>query len=109
MTRSELIVRLLERLSGENDKNASVVRAEMQDQSFDSKDADICVRAILNCMSSSLVAGKRIEIRGFGSFAVNLRPARVGRNPKTGDAVSVPEKKVPHFKCGKELRLRING
>ena len=109
MTRSELIDRLVERLAGENDKTAGVVRAEQETQAFDSKDTDLCVRAILNCMSSSLVAGRRIEIRGFGSFAVNLRPARIGRNPKTGDAVSVPEKKVPHFKCGKELRLRING
>ena len=109
MTRSELIDRLVERFAQENDNNASIVRTEQEEQSFDSKDADICVRAILNCMSSSLVSGRRIEIRGFGSFAVNLRPARIGRNPKTGDAVSVPEKKVPHFKCGKELRLRING
>ena len=109
MTRSELIDRLVERFAQENDNNASIVRTEQEEQSFDSKDADICVRAILNCMSSSLVSGRRIEIRGFGSFAVNLRPARIGRNPKTGEAVSVPEKKVPHFKCGKELRLRING
>ncbi|MEL0326543.1 MAG: HU family DNA-binding protein, partial [Burkholderiaceae bacterium] len=43
------------------------------------------------------------------SFAVNLRPARVGRNPKTGDSVLVPEKKVPHFKCGKDLKLKLNG
>ena len=110
LTRSELIERLIGRtrskqsfhVGGRNDN-------DMLSQAFDVKDCDLCVRAILGYMVSSLVAGRRIEIRGFGSFAVNLRPARVGRNPKTGDSVLVPEKKVPHFKCGKDLKLKLNG
>ena len=109
MTRSELI----ERLIGRTRSKQSIRYGGRKDndvllQAFDVKDCDLCVRAILEHMVSSLVAGKRIEIRGFGSFAVNLRPARVGRNPKTGDSVLVPEKKVPHFKCGKDLKLRLN-
>ena len=63
---------------------------------------------ILDAMSEALSKGDRIEIRGFGSFALNYRPPRVGRNPKSGDKVSVPEKWVPHFKAGKELRERVD-
>jgi integration host factor subunit beta len=59
-------------------------------------------------MSSSLSEGKRIEIRGFGSFSLHYRPARTGRNPKTGEAVELSGKHVPHFKPGKELRDRVN-
>jgi integration host factor subunit beta len=59
-------------------------------------------------MSQSLARGDRIEIRGFGSFEVNGRPARIGRNPKTGVKVEVPVKRVPHFKMGKELRERVD-
>ena len=110
LTRSELI----ERLNGRTRSKQSIHDGGRRDndmflQAFDVKDCDLCVRAILEYMVSSLVAGRRIEIRGFGSFAVNLRPARVGRNPKTGDSVLVPEKKVPHFKCGKDLKLKLNG
>ena len=110
LTRSELI----ERLIGRTRSKQSFHDGERKDndmllQAFDVKDCDLCVRAILGYMVSSLEAGRRIEIRGFGSFAVNLRPARVGRNPKTGDSVLVPEKKVPHFKCGKDLKLKLNG
>jgi integration host factor subunit beta len=63
---------------------------------------------ILEALSEALVKGDRIEIRGFGSFALNYRPPRVGRNPKTGEKVNVPEKWVPHFKAGKELRERVD-
>jgi integration host factor subunit beta len=63
---------------------------------------------MLDAMSEALAKGDRIEIRGFGSFALNYRPPRVGRNPKSGDKVSVPEKWVPHFKAGKELRERVD-
>ena len=63
---------------------------------------------ILDAMTQSLVKGQRIEIRGFGSFGLNHRPARVGRNPKSGERVHVPEKFVPHFKAGKELRERVD-
>jgi len=59
-------------------------------------------------MSQTLCDGHRIEIRGFGSFSLNYRPPRQGRNPKTGDTVPVPAKYVPHFKAGKELRDRVD-
>lgn len=72
------------------------------------KDADYAVKMILDAMSEALAKGDRIEIRGFGSFALNYRPPRVGRNPKSGDKVQVPEKWVPHFKAGKELRERVD-
>ena len=72
------------------------------------KDADFAVKMILDAMSEALAKGDRIEIRGFGSFSLNYRPPRVGRNPKSGDKVSVPEKWVPHFKAGKELRERVD-
>ena len=73
------------------------------------KDADLSVKTILDAMSEALSKGDRIEIRGFGSFALNYRPPRVGRNPKSGEKVDVPEKWVPHFKAGKELRERVDG
>ena len=72
------------------------------------KDAELAVKSILDVMSESLRDKKRIEIRGFGSFSLNYRPPRIGRNPKTGEKVNVPEKTVPHFKAGKELRARVD-
>jgi len=72
------------------------------------KDIDMAVKAILEQMAYALEHGERIEIRGFGSFSLHYRPSRVGRNPKTGDPVSLPAKYVPHFKPGKELRDRVN-
>jgi|TARA_B100000795_G_scaffold82886_1_gene60095 integration host factor subunit beta len=72
------------------------------------KDAELSVKSIIDMMSSSLKDKKRIEIRGFGSFSLNYRPPRIGRNPKTGEKVNVPEKIVPHFKAGKELRARVD-
>ena len=59
-------------------------------------------------MSNSLKKKQRIEIRGFGSFSLNYRFPRTGRNPKSGEKVNVPEKYVPHFKAGKELRARVD-
>ena len=91
MTKSELIARLAERFP-----------------QLVAKDADFAVKMILDAMSDALVQGDRIEIRGFGSFALNYRPPRTGRNPKSGDRVSVPAKWVPHFKAGKELRERVD-
>jgi len=91
MTKSELIERLAERFP-----------------QLVAKDADYAVKMILDAMTECLVRGDRIEIRGFGSFALNYRPPRVGRNPKSGEKVSVPEKFVPHFKAGKELRERVD-
>jgi integration host factor subunit beta len=72
------------------------------------KDIDLAVKTMLEHMAQALANGERIEIRGFGSFSLHYRPPRVGRNPKTGDAVSLPAKNVPHFKPGKELRDRVN-
>ncbi len=92
MTKSELIERLAERM-----------RVQLPE-----KDVELAVKAVLDCMAQSLAAGERIEVRGFGSFSLHYRPPRVGRNPKTGEAVSLSGKYVPHFKAGKELRERVN-
>ena len=91
MTKSELIAQLAERFP-----------------QLVAKDADYAVKMILDAMTDALARGDRIEIRGFGSFALNYRPPRVGRNPKSGEKVLVPEKYVPHFKAGKELRERVD-
>ncbi|MEY4592026.1 MAG: hypothetical protein RIR18_921 [Pseudomonadota bacterium] len=91
MTKSELILKLAERFP------QLVV-----------KDADFAVNMMLEAMAEALVNGDRIEIRGFGSFALNYRPPRVGRNPKSGEKVEVQAKWVPHFKAGKELRERVD-
>ncbi len=72
------------------------------------KDVECAVKAMIEHMSQMLSNGERIEIRGFGSFSLHYRPPRVGRNPKTGDQVSLQGKYVPHFKPGKELRERVN-
>ncbi|MBL8482606.1 MAG: integration host factor subunit beta [Rhodocyclaceae bacterium] len=91
MTKSELIERLAERFP-----------------QLVAKDAEYAVKMILDAMSGALSSGDRIEIRGFGSFALSYRPPRMGRNPKSGEKVRVPEKYVPHFKAGKELRERVD-
>jgi integration host factor subunit beta len=72
------------------------------------KDAELAVKTILDAMTGALANGQRIEIRGFGSFALNVRPPRIGRNPRSGEKVMVPEKRVPHFKPGKDLRERVD-
>lgn len=91
MNRSELITRL----------------AELHPQLL-AKDAELAVKVILDAMSTTLSHGGRIEIRGFGSFGLNYRPPRQGRNPKNGEKVKVPAKYAPHFKAGKELRERVS-
>ncbi|HRP76393.1 MAG TPA: integration host factor subunit beta [Rhodocyclaceae bacterium] len=91
MTKSELIAKLAARFP-----------------QLVAKDADYAVKMVLDAMSDALGRGDRIEIRGFGSFSLNYRPPRVGRNPKSGEKVHVPEKYVPHFKAGKELRERVD-
>lgn len=91
MTKSELIAKLASR-------HPQLV----------AKDAELAVKMVLDAMAKALSQGNRIEIRGFGSFGLNYRPPRVGRNPKSGDKVQVPEKFVPHFKAGKELRERVD-
>lgn len=72
------------------------------------EDASLVVRCILDTLSEALVAGRRIEIRDFGSFSLTTRPARIGRNPKTGVSVAVPPKAVPHFKAGLALKKRVD-
>ena len=72
------------------------------------RDAEYAVKTILDAVSDALVRGHRIEIRGFGSFSVNHRPPRMGRNPRSGEAVHIPEKRVPHFKPGKALRETVD-
>ncbi|MGI0116928.1 integration host factor subunit beta [Zooshikella sp. RANM57] len=91
MTKSELIERI----------------AEQQPQ-LSLKDVELAVKTMLEQMSYALANGDRIEIRGFGSFSLHFREPRVGRNPKTGEAVMLEGKYVPHFKPGKELRDRVN-
>jgi integration host factor subunit beta len=71
-------------------------------------DVEMAVKSVIEQMSQALAQGERIEVRGFGSFALHFRPPRTGRNPKTGESVSLPGKHVPHFKPGKELRERVN-
>lgn len=73
------------------------------------RDVDDAVNSILNAMTARVSTRQPgIEIRGFGSFSLNYRPPRVGRNPKSGDTVEVPAKIVPHFKAGKEMRERVD-
>jgi integration host factor subunit beta len=76
---------------------------------FSRRDAEVMVNAVFDSMTEALTRGDRIEIRGFGSFVVKRRQAREGRNPKTGAVVEVHAKRVPFFKVGKELRLRVDG
>jgi integration host factor subunit beta len=90
MTRSDIIRKLAE-----------------QHPQLTANDLEMAVKCVLDSMSSYLAKGGRVEIRGFGSFGLNYRPPRKGRNPKTGEAVMVPAKYVPHFKPGKELRERV--
>ena len=91
MTRSELITRLSERFP------QLVI-----------KDIQIAVSEIIDGLSHALIKGDRVEVRGFGSFSLNYRQPRLGRNPKTGEKVAVPGKYTPHFKAGKELRELVD-
>ena len=72
------------------------------------RDVENIVNAILEEIASALEEGNRVELRGFGAFSVKHRPARTGRNPRTGESVDVEEKWIPFFKTGKELRERLN-
>ncbi len=91
MTKSELIELLADR-----QKYLSV------------RDIDTSVKLMLDELITAMSRGERVEIRGFGSFSLNYRKPRVGRNPKSGESVSLDSKYVPHFKPGKELRERVN-
>ena len=91
MTRSDLVARLSERFP-----------------QLTLRDTEFAVKTILDAMSDALARGHRIEIRGFGSFSVSRRPQRLGRNPRSGEQVVIPEKRVPHFKPGKSLREAVD-
>ncbi len=73
------------------------------------RDVERIVSTLLDEIAGALSAGDRVELRGFGAFSVKVRPARMGRNPRTGEAVAVAEKRLPFFRTGKELRERLNG
>jgi integration host factor subunit beta len=73
------------------------------------RDVERIINTVLDEIIRSLANGDRVELRGFGAFSVKARDARLGRNPRTGEAVDVDAKKVPFFKTGKELRERLNG
>lgn len=90
MTRSELITRLA-----------------LRQHHLQATDVDMAVRLLLESMAEALAEGRRIEIRGFGSFSLHYRPPRLARNPKSGESVPVAAKFVPHFKPGKRLRERV--
>ncbi|MEI6987309.1 MAG: integration host factor subunit beta [Rhodospirillaceae bacterium] len=92
MTKSELILRLSER-------NPHLMQ----------RDIEKIVCTIFDGITEALARGDRVELRGFGAFSVKQRDARTGRNPRTGEAVSITEKLIPFFKTGKQLRERING
>jgi len=91
MTKSELIQRL----------------AELNPHLYQ-RDVERIVTAIFDEVAAALSRGDRVELRGFGAFSVKQRPARTGRNPRTGAHVSVDQKCVPFFKTGKEMRERLN-
>jgi integration host factor subunit beta len=91
MTRSDLVEELAARFS-----------------QLTHRDAEHAVKTILDAMSDALARGHRIEIRGFGSFSISHRLPRMGRNPRNGDSVAIPERRVPHFKPGKALREAVD-
>lgn len=91
MTKSELIQRIAE-----------------QNPHLYLRDVERIVATIFDEIAAALAAGDRVELRGFGAFSVKHRDARVGRNPRTGESVEVPQKRVPFFKTGKDLRDRMN-
>ncbi len=71
------------------------------------KDVELAVKSLIDHIAQALASGDRVEVRGFGSFSLHYRPQRIGRNPKTGTAVRLEGKYVPHFKAGKLLRERV--
>lgn len=82
--------------------------AKKKNIELNAKDVELAVKNIIEYLSDALAEGQRIEIRGFGSFSLRYRPPRIGRNPRTGDPVALPARRVPHFKAGKNLRERVN-
>ncbi len=91
MTKSELIERLC-----------------MQYSNLRAQDVEEAVKLMIELICQSLEKGNRVEIRGFGSFSLHYREARIGRNPKTGESVAVPAKSIPYFRAGKKLRAQVD-
>ena len=89
-------------------KSEIIERIVDQQEQLSVRDVELAVKTMLEHMTQVLSSGERIEIRGFGSFSLHYRAPRLGRNPKTGEAVELEGKYVPHFKPGKELRDRVN-
>jgi|SRR5262245_34718751 integration host factor subunit beta len=89
-------------------KSELVLRIAEQNPHLYQRDVENIVNAILDEITRALSEGNRVELRGFGAFSVKKREARTGRNPRTGETVSVAEKAVPVFKTGKEMRQRLN-
>jgi len=89
-------------------KSELVARLAQANPHLYQRDVERIVSTIFDEISAALARGDRVELRGFGAFSVKSRPARTGRNPRTGEPVHVDEKSVPFFKTGKELRERLN-
>lgn len=90
-------------------KSELVTKIAEQNPHLFQRDVENIVNAILDTIADALARGDRVELRGFGAFSVKRRDARTGRNPRTGETVSVAEKVIPVFKTGKEMRQRLNG
>jgi integration host factor beta subunit len=89
-------------------KSGLIEKVAEQTPHISKKDTEVVVNTIFDAMTDALSQGERIEIRGFGSFQVKVREAREGRNPKTGEMVSIPAKRTPFFKVGKELKEMVD-
>jgi integration host factor subunit beta len=90
-------------------KSELVTKIAEQNPHLYQRDVENIVNAILDTIGDALARGDRVELRGFGAFSVKKRDARTGRNPRTGESVSVSQKIIPVFKTGKEMRQRLNG
>ena len=89
-------------------KSQLIARLAEENPHLSRDEAERVVACVLGCVTGALSEGRRVELRGFGAFSVRARPARAGRNPRTGEPVAVRDKAAPFFKCGKELRERLN-
>ena len=89
-------------------KSELIAKLAAENPHLTHRDVERVVNVVLDNMVEALQGGGRVELRGFGAFSVRSRPARAGRNPRTGESVAVPAKSVPFFKSGKELRERLN-
>ncbi|GAB4229900.1 MAG: integration host factor subunit beta [Acidobacteriota bacterium] len=87
---------------------AELVEGIVARSDLNRREAEVIVQTVLDSIIEALRRGEKVELRGFGSFRVRERAPRIGRNPKTGETVQVPAKRVPYFKPGKELRELIN-